>query len=437
MRTSPKTSVRATVLIAAALANGVLLTAHGEPLTSVSSATLKLHLDAAVGVTDAGGGAVSDWADQSGLGNNFGQGTGALQPVLTASQINGLPSVVFTSDRLDAVGTGLNTSSALPFTFFAVTTGANVANGLFDSAPSAANTFRFGGTTSGKVEIHNGSPNVAAPVVAGGSMLSIAAGFQSPQGINRRELSVRAFSSGGGTHNHGYADNTAQAVFNNPDIGTINGGAPYLSGGIAEMLIYSGWMTVNDRFAVERYLRGKYNLTPVQSGVPELLPTPVIISASTRLASAYSQEKAWDMSFGDPSSPFHTSNDGTRANEFVDFDFGAPTLLTQFAYRDANSGNDVTTFNLIFSTNSTFGDGDDITQSVIDGGWHASGVQYDINGGNGYSAQYMRWKVTDTTSDVAGSSLFAFYTTVVPEPASLVLFVLGLPALLLRRQRKP
>ena len=407
MNIMSESRVRAMVLLAAVFANGVLLPAHGA-LPAVTSATLKLHLDAALGVTDAGAGAVSAWADQSGLGNNFEQTTAGLRPVLTASQINGLPAVMFTLDRLDAVGTGLNTTTALPFTFFAVTVGASLADQLFDSAPSAANLFRFG-AASGQVELWNGSPSVLAPVNVGGSVLSIAANFQSPEGSSRRELSVRAFSSASVTNRHGYIDSSTQVPFTNPDIGTQNGGAPYFSGGIAEMLIYYGPMTVPDRFAVEQYLREKYNLSPVVPGVPERLPVPVITAASTRYSTAHSQENPWN---GDV---YQTSNNTVRADEYVDFDFGAPTMITQFAYRDV-TGHDVSTFDLIFSADAVFGNGDDITQSVNDGGWHADGVQYAINGGNGYTVRYVRWKVTATSSDIAGSSLFAFYTTLYQTP---------------------
>ena len=59
---------------------------------NVQSATLQLWLDARVGITIATG--VSSWADQSGNGNTFTQGTGANQPAFNASAINGFPGVV-------------------------------------------------------------------------------------------------------------------------------------------------------------------------------------------------------------------------------------------------------------------------------------------------------------------------------------------------------
>lgn len=57
---------------------------------------LTLWLRSSVGVTQAG--TVSSWADQSGYGNNFTQGTGAIQPVYRAvnGNFNGAPSIDMT-----------------------------------------------------------------------------------------------------------------------------------------------------------------------------------------------------------------------------------------------------------------------------------------------------------------------------------------------------
>ena len=57
---------------------------------------LVLWLDAAKGVTaNAGTGAVSAWADQSGKANTFSQATGLNQPSLQKNVLNGLPVIEF------------------------------------------------------------------------------------------------------------------------------------------------------------------------------------------------------------------------------------------------------------------------------------------------------------------------------------------------------
>lgn len=63
--------------------------------TDVSGCVLWLRAD--LGVTDAGAGAVSAWADQSGAGHNLSQSTSGSRPVYTASIINGQPVIRFTS----------------------------------------------------------------------------------------------------------------------------------------------------------------------------------------------------------------------------------------------------------------------------------------------------------------------------------------------------
>ncbi len=75
------------------------------PLTIFGSTDLKLWLRADLGVT-LNGATVSAWADQSGNGNHFSQGTAAAQPTFTASGGPGSkPGLDFiTNDTLTNVG---------------------------------------------------------------------------------------------------------------------------------------------------------------------------------------------------------------------------------------------------------------------------------------------------------------------------------------------
>lgn len=121
-----------------------------------------------------------------------------------------------------------------------------------------------------------------------------------------------------------------------------------------------------------------------------------------------------------------SASQGTAA--YADFNFGAPVRITQLVYTDRrNSGgsngapaemgctDDVTSYDLIFSTDSTFGNGDDVTQSVTSttcvAATPASFVDtVSINGGNGYLAQYVRWDVTGSAGPNTGAAEFEFYT---------------------------
>lgn len=64
--------------------------------------TVAFWYDPTQGVTDAGGGAVSAWADQSGNGRTLSQGTGASRPTTGTRTQNGLNVIDFdgTADRM-------------------------------------------------------------------------------------------------------------------------------------------------------------------------------------------------------------------------------------------------------------------------------------------------------------------------------------------------
>lgn len=63
--------------------------------TPASLPTLAFWFDGALGVTDAGGGAVSQWADQSGNANHLTQATAGLRPTTGTRTINGINAIDF------------------------------------------------------------------------------------------------------------------------------------------------------------------------------------------------------------------------------------------------------------------------------------------------------------------------------------------------------
>jgi hypothetical protein len=416
------------------IALAIALTMAGAAAAQLPAVTgtLQFHLDAGVGVTTSGS-AVTQWNDQSAGGlNDFNQATGSLQPTLVSNVINGRPVVRFNSDRLDAAaGHTLNNANALPFTFFAVTANTTNPFGLFDSRPSQANVFRFASfnganpsNPNNAVELWDASPFVPVFTSAAGSVISTQA-FLNPG----RNLSNRVISGSGLTALAAFNTSTAQIGFDQPDIGSINGGANgFYSGDIAEMISYSGQLSVPDRYAIEVHLREKYNLNPPVLGVPDQLPNPRISGSAVNFP-GFDEERALD---GDPTTDYASNNQAD--DTFINFDFGEPTLITQVNYSDRISGtpqgaDNVTAFNLIFSDDAIFGAGDTVVN--VPSPLFANTDIVPINGGAGIMAQFLQWDVVTTTGVNPGAAEFAFFTTefeAVPEPASIAIWSIAAAA---------
>jgi MYXO-CTERM domain-containing protein len=135
-------------------------------------------------------------------------------------------------------------------------------------------------------------------------------------------------------------------------------------------------------------------------------------------------------------------------NPLVDFDLGGTYTVTAahiWNYNDPNPKNrdnwGVNGFTLIFSSDATFGNGDDTSQSfaslpVADGTNTYTGSHYTLT--PVANVAYIRLK--SDTNHVPGQTIQAlsevrFSSTVVPEPASLAMGLAGLTLIAARRRR--
>jgi hypothetical protein len=83
--------------------------------------TPSIILDAAQGTTDAGSGALSAWADQSGNAHDLVQGTGALRPTIVPNIINGEPVIRFGPTAADKyMSWAVPWAQGNEYTFYAV-----------------------------------------------------------------------------------------------------------------------------------------------------------------------------------------------------------------------------------------------------------------------------------------------------------------------------
>lgn len=242
----------------------------GNPTGAGGQPRNSLWLRADIGVLPGTNGlGVTTWNDQSGNGNNFTQGTAGNRPVFATTVVNGRPLLRFTNTSnhfLSAAGTGLNSTSAVPFTFFAVTNSNATQTdpmGLFDSAPGSANTFRFyndgsgGGNTpaagvNNSVELWSNQPALGGYTLNASSP-SIVTTLADFNGANRR---LAAFKDG--TQIRIGTGNNAGVIFSAPQFGRINSGN-YFSGDIAEAIIFDGVaLNTAQRLVVENHLGAKY-----------------------------------------------------------------------------------------------------------------------------------------------------------------------------------
>ena len=198
--------------------------------------------------------AITQALDRSGNGNHTAeQGTGTLRPTFTSNQKNGLPAAVFDGGDSLTLPAALNSIPNGDNTTFVVSTTSidnsvqrlvsigTAANGRYNvSFNSSANTIQF----ANNVNVYT------SPVTK--TNYNILMGRLS--GVNQ----YVAFN------NSTAATNASGAYNSDSDLGTIGSTreiSQFLTGGIAEILIYNRSLTAAEILQVNRYFSNKYGIT--------------------------------------------------------------------------------------------------------------------------------------------------------------------------------
>ena len=210
---------------------------------------LALWLRADSGVTKDGSDDVSQWDFKNGAfrgQSNVAQATGANQPDFNASNSSyaNKPTIDFNGSSDFLTSGNFSSDLTQPTTYFAVGNMGGSAQNIFDGA-----------TATERNALYRGAVNFGAYA---GSVLNGPAGDSNPHifelildGVSS-ELVTDGVSSGGDANTQ---DLRALSVGANPTPGN------YLTGSIAEIIVYTGEVSAADRTLIREYLGGRYAIT--------------------------------------------------------------------------------------------------------------------------------------------------------------------------------
>ncbi|MEO8353377.1 MAG: PEP-CTERM sorting domain-containing protein [Chthoniobacteraceae bacterium] len=175
------------------------------------------------------------------------------------------------------------------------------------------------------------------------------------------------------------------------------------------------------------FVRTPTGQTPI---VPTIFNSATAFSPEYAAAGAIDGVVARSNEAGAPSR-FEYASQSLGVDAFVDFDFGSVVPIGGFDFFDRIADEDrIYAFDLIFSQNDIFGDGDDVVKS-----YNPTGIGLGDEFA-GVPARYIRFDVTDSNTAFGqntGISEISFYQ--IPEPSSLALLGMGVLGLSIRRRR--
>jgi len=252
------------------LSVGVVGGGASGSLPAIDSGTLQLWLRADSGVIASSGGQVSLWDDQSGNANDAAQPNTNLQPALVfAAGLGGWPAVRFNGIQDNINGSYLfgpetvNVPNAMTsFTVYDAFSSANTENVIWDiGVPDEFGGNRIDMIDEGDMYFSFWNPGYAAPFIVPTNTYRIRI---DQINTNLDTLSMFDLTANGATN-----FTTSMSGANTPAAGYYLGGlnssaGPYVGssrnfdGDIAEIIVYQGMLSYQDRLGVLYYLQQKY-----------------------------------------------------------------------------------------------------------------------------------------------------------------------------------
>ncbi|MBX2959484.1 MAG: T9SS type A sorting domain-containing protein [Flavobacteriales bacterium] len=223
-----------------------------------SNNNLRLWLDASQ-LSLVNGAKVASWSDFSGGGNHATNSNTAKQPTYQTNQINGRPSVVFSSDLKTVLNTPAMASMNVgTITQFAVFDGStpNHTGFVMVGKYSGYNQFIAINRTNGELRPWVIRPNstTAANITTNSSSYQMLGNL-----YNASSGTFQSFKNGS---SFGIKTGTTVVPSGNSlfTIGASPGGGSF-NGGVAEIIMFSSALSSAERIIIENYLGAKYNLS--------------------------------------------------------------------------------------------------------------------------------------------------------------------------------
>ncbi|MCL5098766.1 MAG: Ig-like domain-containing protein [Candidatus Omnitrophica bacterium] len=271
---------------------------EGASTNMTVTSSLQLWLKADAGVTTNPGGAVTGWADQSGLGYVAAQYEDSIAPVLVPNVINGHPVVRFngTTQYLDINGApDLTITGDISIFCVVECDDFDVWRAIWAQTPSgnaAPNEYRIQ-ITSGLPFFIRGGPNDLDTVTA---TRPLTAGEFAMLGVEAEGQAITHFLNGA-TNGSGTISVTPVDGGVAPRIGSRNDLVTQMKGDIAELLVYNRALSEAERMSLANYLATKYNL--FTDAVVHVIESPAVPELNALRQSDGTVLVTWPESFVD------------------------------------------------------------------------------------------------------------------------------------------